>query len=130
MCDRLGMRPISEDLRQRIIQKRGEGYRASELSSLFGVSVRSVQRYCKRYRERGTVSADKKGRPEGSKLDACREPISGWIQKEPGLTLEQLCERCRLQLALSVHHTTLLRVLRRWGYRYKKNALCQGAEPG
>ncbi len=124
------MRAISEDLRQRIIQKRVEGYSASDLSALFGVSVRSVQRYCKRYLERGTVSADKQGRAEGSKLDAYREPISRWIRKEPGLTLEQVCERCRLQLATSVHHTTLLRVLRRWGYRYKKNTLRQGAESG
>lgn len=120
------MRPFSEDLRERIVARREAGESAEAISKLFGVSIRSVQRYYRRYCERGSVAADKKGKPEGSKLDAHREQISEWIRQEPGLTLEQLRERCASELKVSVHHTTLLRVLRRWGYRYKKNDPRQG----
>ena len=122
------MRPKSNDLRERIINQRLAGHSASEISSLFDVSIRSVQRYYRRYLERDCVSADRKGRREGSKLDARRDSISAWIKQTPGITLKELCERCEEHFDLRVHHTTMLRVLRRWGYRYKKNDLRKGTE--
>ena len=114
------MRPKSNDLRERIVARREAGDSAASISKLFGVSIRSVQRYVKRQRERGTVTAEKLGKPEGSKLDLQRERISQWIQEEPGLTLEQISDRLKEQQQLQVHHTTVMRVLRRWGYRFKK----------
>ena len=122
------MRPLSEDLRKRIVDKRSEGYSAADISQMFGVCVRSVQRIYRLYLEQGTVKAAKMGKPEGSRLDTHRDSICGWIEEEPGLTLEQLTERCALQLKLPVHHTTVMRALSRWGYSYKKNALRQRAK--
>jgi len=122
------MRPKSEDLRTQIVRKRSEGYSAADLSQIFGVSVRSVQRYYRRFLKDGTVRADKMGKPEGSKLDAYRTAIQSWIEKEPGLTLEQMALRCEERLSVKVHHTTVMRVLDRWGYSYKKNSARQRAE--
>ncbi len=126
---RIGMRPISNDLRQRIVERRQDGESPSEISSILKVSVRSVQRIYSRYLERDNFSPDKKGRPEGSKLDAHREVISKWIEKTPGLTLEELCELCKEQFSEELHHTTMFRALRAWGYRYKKNDLRKGTDP-
>ena len=127
--DIVWMRPKSEDLRKQIVQKRIEGYSASDLSQMFGVSIRSVQRYHRKFQEDGTVRSRKMGKPEGSKLDMYQSEIQAWIEKEPSLTLEQITLRCEQKLSTKVHHTTVMRVLERWGYSYKKNSIRQRAKP-
>ena len=123
-------RPLSEALRERIVAKREEGYRSSDISQMFGVSVRSVDRFCERLRNHGTVCAEKQGAPSGSKLEAHRDQICDWIKKEPGLTLEELTAKLATNRIVHIHHTTVMRALFKWGYRYKKNSLRQGANPG
>ena len=123
-------RPLSEDLRKRIVAKREEGYSSSDLSQMFGVSVRSIDRYCERVRKHGTVSADKQGAPVGSKLEVHRERICGWIEKESGLTLEELTTRLAEEQDVQVHHTTVMRALTNWGYRYKKKLSTQESKTG
>lgn len=120
--------PLSIDLRSRIVEKREAGFSAAEISEMFRVSLSSVYRFCKLQREQGNVNAGKLGQPARSKLDAHAPLIQKWIQEQPGLTLAELTHRCVDELNLSVHHTTILRVLRKWGYRYKKNDLRQGTE--
>lgn len=115
--------PLSEDLRRRIVEKSESGYDVSEISEMFNVSICSVYRFRKLYREQGNIRARKLGKPAGSKLDVHRESIQAWIKKQPALTLEEMSQLCAHELGMSVHHTTLLRVLRQWGYRYKKNDL-------
>lgn len=100
---------------------RQAGHSAADISALLGVCVRSVQRYYKAFLDTGSVDALTLGKPKGSKLDKHRAMISAWIKESPGLTLEEICSRLELEQQVSVHHTTLLRVLRRWGFRYKKN---------
>ena len=119
------MRPISNDLRIRIVQMRQAGHSAADISALLRVCVRSVQRYYKAFLDTGSVDARKKGKPEGSRLDPHKTLISDWIKKSPSITLEEMCARLEQQKQLLVHHTTLLRVLRRWGFRYKKKRYSQ-----
>lgn len=116
-------RPLSEDLRERIVAKRSEGYSSSDIAQMFDVSVRSVDRLCERLRNHGTVCADKQGAPVGSKLEVHRDQICDWIKKDTGLTLEELTTKLAADLSVHVHHTTVMRALFRWGYRYKKNSL-------
>ena len=122
-------KPLSEDLRKRIVAKRDEGHTAAEVSQMFGVSMRSINRFCARMREQGNISHDKLGKPPGLRLDAHQEEISKWIAKEPGLTLEEIATRCEKKLGLSVHLTTVMRALAKWGFRYKKNDIRQRTEP-
>jgi transposase len=114
-------KPLSEDLRKRIVAKRDEGHTTAEVSRIFGVSMRSVDRFCARMRAQGNLIHDKLGKPSGLRLDAHQEEISDWIAKEPGLTLEEIAARCETQFGLSIHHTTVMRALAKWGFRYKKN---------
>lgn len=117
------MRPLSEDLRKRILEKRDAGYGPTDISNLFGVSRRAIYRLYERYDLTGKLSALKRGRPKGSELDAHKEQILGWIDERADLTLEQLQERCFEQLKLKVSISNLDRVLRLWGLRYKKNSV-------
>lgn len=114
-------KPLSEDLRKRIVAKRDEGHTTAEVSRIFGVSMRSVDRFCARMRAQGNLIHDKLGKPSGMRLDAHQEEISDWIAKEPGLTLEEIAARCATQFDLPIHHTTVMRALAKWGFRYKKN---------
>jgi transposase len=123
-------RPLSEDLRKRIAQKREEGYSEADVSQMFGVSTSSVYRFFKRQRESGDLKPKKMGQPEGSRLTPHKDLLTGWIKEEPGATLEELTARLADELGIHVHHTTVMRALSRWGYRYKKNSLRQGAKPG
>ncbi len=121
-------RPLSEDLRKRIAKKREEGYSEADVSQMFGVSSSSVYRFFKKQRTGKDLQPKKMGQPEGSRLDPHKERIVEWIKGEPGLTLEELTERLASEASLHVHHTTVMRALSRWGYRYKKNSVRKGAE--
>lgn len=122
-------KPLSEDLRKRIVEKRQEGYTTAEVSGMFGVSMRSVDRFCALMRTQGNLLHDKLGKPPGLRLDAHQEEISKWIAEAPGLTLEEIAARCDKQLGLSVHLTTVMRALAKWGFRYKKNDIRQRTKP-
>ena len=123
-------RPLSEDLRERIGKKREECDSEADVSQMFGVSPSSVYRFFKRQREGDNLKPKKMGQPEGSKLSSYKERITGWIKQEPGLTLEELTGRLASEVDVHVHHTTVMRALSRWGYRYKKNSIREGTKPG
>jgi putative transposase len=122
-------KPLSEDLRKRIVAKRQEGHTTAEVSRMFGVSMRSINRFCALVRTQGNLSHNKLGKPPGLRLDAHQEEISKWIAEAPGLTLEEIAARCEKQLGLSVHLTTVMRALAKWGFRYKKNDIRQRTKP-
>lgn len=122
-------RPLSEDLRKRIVKKREEGYSEADVSQMFGVSTSSVYRFLRKQRETGQLKPKKMGQPEGSKLDPHKAVITGWVEKDRGATLEELTTRVAEELDLQVHHTTVMRALSKWGYSYKKNSLRKRAKP-
>ena len=120
-------RPFSEDLRKRIVKKREEGFSEAEVSQMFGVSTSSVYRFFRRQRETGELKPKKMGQPEGSKLDSHKDLITGWVEENRAATLEQLRTRLAEEADLHVHFTTVMRVLSRWGYSYKKKLSTQGS---
>jgi len=119
------MRPLSEDLRKRILEKREAGVGPTDISNIFGVSRRAIYRLYDRFDSTGNLSAKKLGRPKGSALDTYKEQIIGWIDERADLTLEQLQKRCLDQLELQVSIANVDRVLRSWGLCYKKNSVRQ-----
>lgn len=127
-CHKLWMRPLSEDLRKRILEKREQGYGPKDISNLFSVSRCTIYRLYDRYDKSGSFCAFKKGRPKGSELDPHKQRILQWIDERADLTLEQLRERCLEQLQLKVSISNLDRVLRQWGLSYKKNSIRQRTE--
>jgi transposase len=48
-----GMKPCSEDLRERIVKGRQQGQSVIELSKRYGVSKSSVERYCHLHKKTG-----------------------------------------------------------------------------
>ena len=94
----------SEDLRKRIVEARQRGETAQDIFTRLEVSKRTVERYWERYQTTGDYRSRRKGAPAISVLDPHQDTITGWIKEEPGLTLEQLKDRCeeRLQIIITV----------------------------
>ena len=91
------------------------------MAVLFSLSKRTVERYWRSYRDTGSVSPKRRGGYRRSRLEGHDSTLKGWISKEADLTLEQLKERIREQLDISLGTTALWHRLERLGLSYKKN---------
>jgi transposase len=116
------MKSYSLDLRERLVAGRQRGQSAEELARLFGVSKRSVERYCKRQLQEGTLEAKPRGGYRRSRLEGQDELLHQWIAQQPDLSLEQLRERLLTQLGIGIGSTALWHRLEKLGLSYKKNA--------
>lgn len=114
------MEPYSEDLRVRIVAARQSGQSAAAVAERFGVSKRSVERYCTRFEEEGTLAAKARGGSRGSRLEGHEEALRGWVAQQPDLTLAELQERLRKRRRVRLGVSALWQALRRLGLSYKK----------
>jgi transposase len=123
------MKSYSMDLRKRLVAGRRRGQSAQELSRLFGVSKRSVERYWKRQVQEGTFKAKARGGYRRSRLEGHDEVLRQWIAEQPDLSLEQLKQRLLEQLAIVIGTTALWHRLEKLGLSYKKNAARRRTRP-
>jgi transposase len=115
------MKPLSEDLRQRIVRAREQGEGTGEVCRRFGVSRRSVERFWNQYRRRGHCHPKQIGGYRRSRLAGHDQRVRAWINAQPDLTLAQLRARCREHLGVRLGNTALWHRLERLGLTYKKN---------
>ena len=123
------MRPLSQDLRQRIIAARERGEGTGEVSKRFGVSRKSVERFWKEHCLTGQCLPKQIGGYRQSRLAPHDRKLQRWIQTQPDLSLAQLRERCQEQLAVRIGTTALWHRLRRLGLSHKKNDARRRARP-
>jgi transposase len=115
------MRPLSQDLRQRIIAARERGEGTGEVCKRFGVSRKSVERYWNGHRLTGACQPKQIGGYRRSRLEKHGRTLRRWIAEQPDLTLSELQKRCREQLQVTIGITALWHRLERLGLSYKKN---------
>lgn len=123
------MRPLSQDLRQRIIAARERGAGTGEVCQRFGVSRKSVERFWKEHRLTGQCQPKKIGGYRVSRLEKHDRILRRWIAAEADLTLNELQKRCLEQLKVSIGITALWHRLERLGLSYKKNDARRRARP-
>lgn len=116
------MKSYSIDLRERLVAGRQRGQSALELSRLFGVSKRSVERYWRRHQEEATVQPKARGGYRRSRLADHDGLLRQWIDQEPDLSLAQMRERLLEQLDIRIGTTALWHRLEKLQLSYKKNA--------
>ena len=124
------MRTYSHDLRERIVAARKDGHSAREVSRLFRISRRSVERYWKQYQSTGAVKSRQRGGYRRSCLEGHDGSLRAWIGEKKDLTLAELRERILRDLGIQVGVTALWHRLERLGLSYKKNAARRRARPG
>ncbi len=119
------MRALSEDLRERIVAARAAGDGRCEVARRFCVSVGSVDRYWKRFRELGHVRKGKHGGHLRSRLEGHEQTVKEWIEKENDMTLAELCARLKKQLGVKLGPSALWYRLDGMELTYKKSDSCR-----
>src|ERR1700758_4453155 len=85
-------RPLSNDLRERVVTAIVGGERCRSVASRFGVAVSSVVKWSQRYRATGSVAPGKMGGHRKRVLEPHRAFIIERIKQTPHLTLHRLKE--------------------------------------
>lgn len=115
------MKMLSNDMRKRIVTLREEGHSSTDTANRLIVSRRSVQRIWKQYQDTGCYLHGKRGGGKPVKLKDHEASIRMWIKDEPGLTLEDLCERAKAEFGITMSVAGMWVYLNRIGLRFKKN---------
>jgi len=113
-------RPLSNDLRERVVAAVGGGESCRSAASRFGVAVSSVVKWSQRYRSTGSVAPGKMGGHRKPVLDPHRAFIIERVKQTPHLTLHGLKDELAAR-GVNVSHNAVWLFLRREGLRFKKN---------
>ena len=116
-------RPLSNDLRERVVAAVASGESCRAVASRFGVAVSSVVKWSQRYRGDRLGGAGQDGRPSQARSWSRIAP-SSWSGSEqtPHLTLHGLKDELAAR-GVQVSHNAVWLFLRREGLRFKKNAV-------
>ena len=115
-------RPLSNDLRERVVAAVGAGESCRSVAARFGVGVSSVVKWSQRYRATGSVAPGKVGGHRKRLLEPYRAFIVERLGQTPHLTLHGLKDELAA-LGVSVSHNAVWVFLQREGLRFKKNAV-------
>ena len=112
-------RPLSNDLRERVVAAVLGGASCRTVAARFGVAVSTVVKWSQRYRSTGSVAPGKVGGHRKPILAPHREFIVERLRQTPHVTLHGL----KAELAargVTVSHNAVWQFLRREGLRFKK----------
>jgi transposase len=115
-------RPLSNDLRERVVAAVVGGASCRAVAMRFGVAVSSVVKWSQRYRATGSVAPGKMGGHCKPLLNPHRLFILDRIKQTPHLTLHGL-KRELAARGVHVSHNAVWLFLRREGLRFKKNTV-------
>ena len=118
----LMVRPLSNDLRKRVVAAVSKGESCRAVAVRFGVAVSSVVKWSQRYRATGSVAPGKMGGHRKPVLEPHRAFIVERINQTPHLTLHALKDELAAR-GVKVSHNAVWLFLRREGLRFKKNAV-------
>ena len=113
-------RPLSIDLRERVVAAVLAGESCRGVAARFGVAVSSVVKWSQRHRATGSVAPGKMGGHRKRVLEPHRAFILEQIAQTPQLTLHRLRDALAAR-GVSVSHNTVWLFVRREGLRFKKN---------
>jgi transposase len=115
------MDAYSEDLRQKIVEavERRE-MKKSEVARLFGVSLSSVKRYVRKFRQGRPLSPGKAPGKRPKVDERARRLLKADLKERPFAKLHHRCEYLEAVAGLNVSRTTVCRALKRMGFTRKK----------
>jgi len=115
-------RPLSKDLRERVVVALADGASTRAVAARFGVAVSSVVKWSQRYRATGSVAPGKMGGHRKPVLAPHRAFIVERLRQIPHLTLHALKGELAAR-GVKVSHNAIWLFLRREGLRFKKNTV-------
>lgn len=116
------MKPYSQDLRERVIAAvRAKQQSLSEIARRFGVSESTVDKWAKRWRDRGGVAARPFAGGRRRALRDCAATLRAEVKKQADATLDELCERVQQREGVVASPSMMCRELQRLGLPRKKS---------
>jgi transposase len=115
-------RPLSNDLRERVVGAVVAGESCRSVAQRFGVAVSSVVKWSQRHRATGSVAPAKIGGRRKPVLDPHRAFIIERIEQTSHLTLHGLKDELAAR-GVNVSHNAVWLFLRREGLSFKKNSV-------
>jgi transposase len=120
-------KPLSLDLRERVVGAVADGLSRRKAAERFGVSAASSVRWCALKRDQG----DPKPKPMGGdqrsqRIEAQADFIMAAVAEKSDITLEELRERLAGE-GVRVAISTLWRFFARRGYTWKKRQLTRAS---
>jgi transposase len=112
------VRPLSNDLRERVVTAAAAGESCRSVSEHFGVAASSVVKWSQRRRATGSVGPGKMGGHRKPTLDPHRAFIIERIEQTPHLTLHRLKDELAAR-GVNVSHNSVWLFLRREGLTFK-----------
>jgi len=116
------VRPLSNDLRERVVAAAVAGESCRSVAERFGVAVSSVVKWSQRQRATGSVAPRKMGGYRKPILDPHRTFIVERIAQTPHLTLHGLKDELAAR-GVKVSHNAVWTFIRREGLTFKKNTV-------
>ena len=115
-------RSYSMDLRTRLVEAVGVGGSRRGAARRFGVSASCAVKLIARVRATGSAEPGRRGRrPGGGKLEPFRALLLRWVEETPDVTMPELARRLDREHGVTVHQSTLSRLLCAAGWTYKKS---------
>ncbi len=122
------VRPLSEDLRRRVVRRVEAGHSVREVAETFGVSTASVVRWSQLQRQTGSVAA----RPMGSRMARALTSQRDWmlrrLEAKPDLTLRELVGELQ-ERSIAASYGSVWRLLNDEGVSFKKKPSRKRAGP-
>lgn len=112
-------KPVSDDLRERVVAAVTNGASCRAAAERFGVAPSSAVKWMQRYRQTGSVAPAKIGGYRKPVLEPHLEFILARINDTPHLTLHGLKDELAAK-GIEVSHDTVWRFLRAHGLSFKK----------
>ena len=115
-------RPLSLDLRERLVAAVDGGLSRRAAAERFGVAVSTAVKWMDGWRRTGDVRPHPQGGDKRSyRIEAHAAEILALIEERPDITLSELAAHLFEAHGLKVAESTVWRLLDRHGVTYKKN---------
>lgn len=115
------VKPLSEDLRIRVVRAVEGGMSRHAAAERFGISVASAVRFVKEWRESGATRAKRVGGDQRSRrIEEHRQTIMNAIETRPDMTLVEIAEMLKSERGASFAPSSIWRFLDRHGITFKK----------
>ena len=115
------MRAYSLDLRTHVLRAVDAGVSKAEAARVFGISVRTIDRYLQRRRETGEVAAIPSPGQRPHIAPAQYDELTAQLQAHPDATLAAHCQYWQQAHKVALSVATMSRTIARLGWTFKKS---------
>ena len=113
-------RPLSNDLRERIIRAVDGGMSCNAAAKVYDVAISTVIKLVQRWKTTGSFEAKPMGGYRGHKLSEHTELVQRLVKEKPDVTLAELRAKLKAH-KIKVGQTSIFRFLKHLNLSYKKN---------